>query len=150
MKWGLTFDTEHRAINKGFWHTPGEVWTGQPPPGLGWPVLAGSLTTRRSSLTSRRSPSKRRKRKNDPPLSTDPGVPSRDLRSGSQEKHLTVFAICPWPNPVFNRLHADLNAPTNRAGTCPVSRLYGHVRDCQVKPDSSASESLRPRSRVQS
>ncbi len=41
----------------------------------------------------------------------------------------------PWPNPVSTRHHADLNAPTNRAGTCPVSRLYGQV-DWTVNPIS--------------
>ncbi len=35
MKWGLALARITCATNKGFWHTPREVWTGQPPPGSG-------------------------------------------------------------------------------------------------------------------
>ena len=62
-------------------------------------------------------------------LASDPESRWRDLISGAREKNLTVFAIYPWPNPASNYVHAHLNALANRADTCTVSRLYGHVRE---------------------
>ncbi len=81
-----------------------EVWTGQPPPGSGRrsPAPIGFEVLRKVEI-GRFS-------------ETDPESPRRDLISGAREKNLTVFAICPWPNPVSNRHHADLNAPTKRGG----------------------------------
>ena len=63
----------------------------------------------------------------EPVFSWRPGVPVRLFRIRGAREKSTVFAICPWPNPVSNRHHADLTAPTTpEAGTCTVCRLYVH------------------------
>jgi len=64
---------------------------------------------------------------NGPVFRWRPGVPVRLFRIRGAREKSTVFAICRWPNPFSNRLHADLTAPTNRAGTCTVCRLYVQV-----------------------
>ncbi len=65
-----------------------------------------------------------------PPIfRADPGVPVRLFQIRVEREEINCICNMPWPNPVSTRHHADLNAPTNRAGTCPVSRLYGQVAD---------------------
>ena len=70
----------------------------------------------------------------EPVFSWRPGVPVRLFRIRGVREKSTVFAICPWPNPVSNRHHADLTAPTTRAGTWTVCRLYVQVGTVKLSP----------------